>query len=37
MVEAILFTIMGLSVIGMVTTGFNDPLSRKFWNDMRRL
>ncbi len=34
MVEAILFTIMGLSVIGMVATGFNDPLSRKFWRDL---
>ena len=34
MIEAILFTIMGLSVIGMVETGFNEPLSRKFWHDL---
>ena len=37
MIEAILLAIMGLSVIGMVATGFNDPLSRRFWDDIRRL
>ena len=37
MVEAILMTVMAASLIGMVATGFNDPLSRKFWDDMRRL
>lgn len=37
MIEFILMTIMMLSLIGMVACGFNDPLSRKFWDDMRRL
>lgn len=37
MIEFILITFMMLSVIGMMFTGFNDPLSRKFWEDMREL
>ena len=37
MIEMILFAIMGMSVAGMLVFGFNDPLSRKFWDDMGRL
>ena len=37
MIEVILFALMGTSVAGMVMFGLNDPLSRKFWDDMRRL
>ena len=37
MIEMVLFVIMGASLAGMVACGFNDPLSRKFWDDMRRL
>lgn len=35
MVEAILMTVMAASLIGMVATGFNDPLSRRFWEQWR--
>ena len=37
MIEFILMTIMMLSLIGMMFAGFNDPLSRKFWEDMKDL
>jgi len=37
MIEVILMTVMAASLIGMAAFGFNDPLSRKFWDDMRRL
>lgn len=37
MIEMILFVIMGTSLIGMVACGINDPLSRRFWDDMGRL
>lgn len=36
MIEAILMTVMAASLIGMVATGFNDPLSRRFWKQWRR-
>ena len=36
MIELILMTIMALSVAGMILTGIDDPLSRKFWDDIRR-
>lgn len=36
MIEMILFVIMGASLIGMVTFGFNDPLSRRFWEQWRK-
>ena len=35
MIEFILMTIMMLSLIGMVLTGTNDPLSRRFWDQWR--
>ena len=35
MIEFILITFMMLSVIGMMFTGFNDPLSRRFWDQWR--
>ena len=37
MIEMILFVLMGTSIAGMLMFDFNDPLSRKFWDDMRRL
>lgn len=37
MIEMILFAVMGTSVAGMIMLGFNDPLSRKFWDDMGML
>ena len=37
MIEIILFAVMGTSAAGMIMFGFNDPLSRKFFDDMRRL
>ena len=37
MIQMILFALMGTSVAGMLMFGFNDPLSRTFWDDMRRL
>ena len=37
MIEMILFALMGTSAAGMIMFGFNDPLSRKFWDDMGRL
>ena len=37
MIEMVLFVIMGVSLVGMAACGINDPLSRKFWDDMRRL
>lgn len=36
MIEVILMTVMAASLIGMVITGFNDPLSRRFWEQWRR-
>jgi hypothetical protein len=36
MIEAILMTVMAASLIGMVATGFNDPLSQRFWEQWRR-
>ena len=37
MIQMILFALMGVSVVGMLATGFNDPLSQKFWEDMSEL
>ena len=37
MIEMILFALIGTSAAGMIMFGFNDPLSRKFWDDMRGL
>lgn len=37
MIQMILFALIGTSAAGMIMFGFNDPLSRKFWDDMRRL
>ena len=34
MIEMILFVLMGTSIAGMLMFGFNDPLSRKFWDDL---
>lgn len=36
MIEMVLFVIMGASLVGMVATGFNDPLSRRFWEQWRK-
>lgn len=36
MMEFVLFALMGISLIGMITTGFNDPLSRRFWEQWRK-
>lgn len=35
MIELILLAVMAVSLIGMVAAGINDPLSRRFWEDMR--
>ena len=37
MIQMILFALIGTSAAGMIMFGFNDPLSRKFWDDLRRL
>ena len=36
MIEVILMTVMAASLIGMAAFGFNDPLSRRFWEQGRR-
>ena len=35
MIEGILFMIMVSSLVGMVTFGFTDPLSKRFWDQWR--
>lgn len=35
MTELILMVIMGASLIGMASCGFNDPLSQRFWEQWR--
>lgn len=35
MVEGILFLIMALSLVGMATFGFTDPLSKRFWDQWK--
>ena len=37
MVEMFLIGVMTVSVVGMVVSEMNDPLSRKFWNDMMEI
>lgn len=34
MVEMVLMMIMAVSLAGMVLASANDPLSRKFWEDI---
>ena len=36
MIEMVLFVIMEVSLAGMVACGFNDPLSRRFWEQWRK-
>lgn len=36
MIEVILMAAMAASLVGMAATGFNDPLSRRFWEQWRR-
>lgn len=35
MIEGILIVLMGACVCGMVMCGFTDPLSKKFWREMK--
>lgn len=32
--ELIIMGVMAISFVGMVAAGLNDPLSRRFWEDM---
>ena len=36
MIEFVLFALMGISLIGMVVSSIDDPLSRRFWDQWRR-
>lgn len=35
MIEMLLMAVMLLSMVGMMLASANDPLSRRFWEDMR--
>ena len=35
MIEGILIMLMAACVCGMAMCGFTDPLSKRFWRDMR--
>lgn len=36
MIEPVLFVLMAASLAGMVMTGFDDPLSHRFWDQWRK-